>query len=277
MPIVNPSITKEILHNHNIYLTKRLGQHFLVDGNILGKIIEAVNLTKDDTVVEVGPGIGTLTEPLAAAAGRVIAIEYDNRFPKILKDALGGSDNIEIIERDAMEVDFESLGAGKLAANLPYNIGTALVAKVLEFAPSIKEITVMLQKEVADRIMAKPGTKDFGAFTVLVHAYADVRMVTEVSRKSFLPPPAVESTVIKLVRLDKPRFGDQTRDFTVFAKKLFTNRRKALRGALKAAGFPASAVSLAETDSDIDFGARAEALKPEELYRIYRALSHSIS
>lgn len=277
MPIVNPSTTKDILHANNIYLTKRLGQHFLIDGNILGKIIEAANLSKDDTVVEIGPGIGTLTEALAETAGRVIAIEYDRRFPEILQDTLGCLDNIEIIERDAMDVDFQTLGANKLAANLPYNIGTAAVAKILESAPAIKEITVMLQREVAARIIASPGNKDYGALTILVHSYADARLVTEVKKSSFLPPPAVDSTVIKLTRLAEPRFGADTQGFTWFVKRLFTNRRKALRGALKAAGYTSPHVSLAENDSDLDFGARAEALKPEELYRIYRALSRSSS
>lgn len=277
MPIVNPSTTKDILHEHNIYLTKKLGQHFLVDGNILGKIVEAADLTKDDVVAEVGPGIGTLTEALSDAAGRVIAVEYDRRFPEILKDTLGGRDNIDIVQMDAMDVDFEALGANKLVANLPYNIGTPLIARILETAPAIREMTVMLQKEVAERITASPGSKDFGSLTILVHCYADAASVVEVKRKSFLPPPAVDSTVIKLTRLAEPRFGEDTQGFTWFSKRLFTNRRKALRGALKAAGYSSHHVSLAENDSDLDFGARAEALKPEQLYEIYRALNRSTS
>jgi 16S rRNA (adenine1518-N6/adenine1519-N6)-dimethyltransferase len=277
VPVINPSTTKDILHKHDIYLTKRLGQHFLIDGNILNKILEAAALTKDDVVAEVGPGIGTLTQPLAAAAGRVLAVEYDKRFPAILKETLGSPDNVEIIVSDAMDVDFESLGANKLVSNLPYNIGTPLLAKILEDAPAIKEMTVMLQKEVAARITAEPRTKDYGALTILVHCYADAITVTEVKRKSFLPPPAVDSTVIKLTRLDQPRYGAETQGFTWFVKRLFNNRRKALRGALKAAGYTAPHVSLAENDSDLDFGARAEALKPEQLYEIYRALSRSTS
>lgn len=275
--IVNPSVTKDILHTHNIYLTKRLGQHFLVDGNILEKIIEAADLSKEDAVVEIGPGIGTLTEALAAAAGRVVAIEYDRRFPGILKETLRCAENVKIIETDAMVVDFQALGANKMTANLPYNIGTALVARVLESAPAIKEITVMLQKEVAERITAEPCTKEYGALTILVYGYADAKVVTQVKRKSFLPPPEIDSTVIKLTRLSEPRFGRDTHGFAVFAKRLFNNRRKALRGALKAAGFTAKSISMAENDSDIDFGARAEALKPEQLYQLYRALTFSIS
>lgn len=277
MPIVNPGETKEILHNHDIYLTKRLGQHFLIDGHVLNKIIDAASLTKDDVVVEVGPGIGTLTQALAAVAGRVIAVEYDKRFPAILKETLDDPANLEIIESDAMDVDFESLGANKLVSNLPYNIGTPLIAKILETAPAIREMTVMLQREVAERILSLPGTKDFGALTILAYSYADTSLVTEVKRKSFLPPPAVDSTVIKLTRLAEPRFGPDTQGFTWFCKRLFNNRRKALRGALKAAGFESHQVSLAENDSDLDFAARAEALKPEQLYEIYRALSRSTS
>lgn len=275
MPIVNPSETKEILRQQNIRLTKKLGQHFLVDAHILDKIIAAAGLSAKDTVLEIGPGIGALTEALAAGAGRVIALEYDRRFISILRKTLAGKENVEIIEADAMDVDFSSLGANVMVSNLPYSIGTAALVKVLEEAPGITRIIVMLQKEVANRIMAEPGRKDYGVLAITVGCYASARIIAQVKMNSFLPPPEVESTLVELTRLSAPAFGNDTAGFILFTKDVFASRRKTVKTALTIGrnGISGKQAAAVIAEAGIDATARAETLPPDDLFRLFRALS----
>jgi 16S rRNA (adenine1518-N6/adenine1519-N6)-dimethyltransferase len=273
MPIVNPSETKRILNKHNIHLTKRLGQHYLIDGNVLAKEIDAADLTKQNNVVEVGPGIGTLTEALAARAGRVIAVEFDSRIPPILRDTLAAFDNVEVVEQDAMTVDYGRLGVDSLVSNLPYNIGTALIAKVLIEAPNIRRLTVMIQKEVAARLVAAPGAKDYGVLAITVGCFAAARMVADVKRTSFLPPPDVDSSIVTIDRLAEPLFGKETAAFLAFVKTVFGMRRKTLGAVLARSGHEAAAISRALSESGVPAQARAETLSARQLYRIYAGLS----
>lgn len=272
MPIINPSETTAILKRHDIHLTKRLGQHFLVDGNVLAKELEAAAITKDDVVVEIGPGIGTLTEALAARAGRVIAIEFDRRFPPILRETLAESGNVEIIEADAMAVDFAALPANCLVANLPYNIGTALIVKVLTGAPNIARLAVMVQKEVAARLVAAPGSKDYGVLAVTIACYAIASLTGNVKRTSFLPPPEVDSAIVALTRLSEPLFGLETPAFIEFVKTVFAMRRKTLAAVLVRSGFSPPAIQDALARAGVPDRARAETLPPDQLYRIYSGL-----
>jgi 16S rRNA (adenine1518-N6/adenine1519-N6)-dimethyltransferase len=272
--IVNPSTTKAILKKHNIHLTKKLGQHFLVDGNVLDKEIAAAGLTSKDIVLEIGPGIGTLTEALADKAGRVIAMEYDGRFVRILKETLPGKDNVEIVRGDAMKGDLESLGANVMVSNLPYNIGTAVLARVLQEVPRITRMVVMLQKEVVNRLVAGPGSKDYGVLAITVHCYAGASVFAEVKRKSFMPPPDVDSAIAVLERHPEPLFGTATPAFIGFVKNLFVARRKTVKKALTIGdnGVSAAAAAAAIAKSGLDPVARAETLSVEELFRLFGAL-----
>jgi 16S rRNA (adenine1518-N6/adenine1519-N6)-dimethyltransferase len=274
VPIVNPSVTKAILKKHDIHLTKKLGQHFLVDGNVLEKEITAAELTSKDIVLEIGPGLGTLTEVLAEHANRVVAVEYDSRFIRILAETLRNRDNVEIVRGDAMKADLESLGANVMVSNLPYNIGTAVLARVLQEVPGITRMVVMLQKEVVNRLVAGPGSKDYGVLAITVHCYASARVAAEVKRKSFMPPPDVDSAIAILERRPEPLFGPATPGFIGFVKNLFAARRKTVKTALTigANGVSKAAAAAAVAKSGLDPAARAETLSVEKLFRLFGAL-----
>ncbi len=273
MPIVNASETRAILKKHNIHLTKRLGQHFLTDGNILKREIDAAVLSPHDTVIEIGPGIGTLTEALVEQAGQVIAIEFDPRFLPILKETLGEASSLMVVEADAMRVDLASFGANKLVANLPYNIGSAVITKVLEEVPGLKRLVVMVQKEVAARLVSGPGSKDYGVLAITVAAYATARSIAEVKRTSFLPAPDVDSSLVVLDRLEKPRFGEDTPGFIDFVKELFVSRRKTVRAALTVGrqGLTAHVAETIVAEAGLTPSTRAETLSPEDLFLIFAA------
>lgn len=286
--IVHPSKTKEILRKYNIRLTKRLGQHFLVDENILKKEVEAAQLTSRDTVLEIGPGIGTLTEGLASKAKRVIAVELDRKFITILKETLALYPNIHIVEGDALRLDLWSLlGAGapntyKLVSNLPYNIASPAIVKVLEECSSINLMVVMVQREIAERMLARAGEEDYGVFSLKVQYHADVVKISEVSRHVFLPPPRVDSTIVRLTRLRKPRVSvDNETAFFQLIQAIFQQRRKMLRAALVGAkDLPYSVSQIAAALRSLESGgfrvtSRAELLNLSDLALIYKTLQKS--
>lgn len=273
MPIVNPSETIKILRKHNIHLTKKLGQHFLIDANILAKQIDAANLAKTDVVLEIGPGIGTLTEALAGQAKRVVAVEYDRRFVDVLKETMVGLDNVTVVEADAMSVDLECLGANTLVSNLPYSIGTAVLTKVLTEAPAISRLVVMLQKEVVSRLTAAPGVKDYGVLAITTGCYATPKLITEVKRNSFLPPPEVDSAIVAVNRQPEPLFGAETPDFLEFVKGLFVSRRKTIKTALTLGrkGLSSQTAESVVTQAGLSPSVRAETLSAHELFRLFIA------
>ncbi len=274
MPIVNPSDTKAILKRYDIHLSKRLGQHFLIDANILAKEIAAANLTLNDTVLEIGPGIGTLTEALARKAGRVVAVEYDKRFISVLEGTLAGRDNVEIVRADAMEADLSAFGANVMVSNLPYNVGTAVIARILQDVPSITRLVVMLQKEVVNRLVAGPGSKDYGVLAITAGCYANVSVVSEAKRNSFLPPPDVDSSIATIERRPQPLFGPATPAFIAFVKRLFAARRKTVKTALTIgdnALAPAEATDIV-LKSGLEPTVRAETMAPNELFLLYDLL-----
>ncbi|HDP70268.1 MAG TPA: 16S rRNA (adenine(1518)-N(6)/adenine(1519)-N(6))-dimethyltransferase RsmA [Actinobacteria bacterium] len=235
MPIVNPTKTIEILKKNGIRTAKSLGQHFLVDGNILKKIIAASNLTKDDVVLEIGAGIGTLTEALLEGAGEVLAVEYDSKFFPILEENFKAAENFHLVRADALKIapDHLPFKPNKVVSNLPYNIASPLIIKILEEFSGVGELVIMIQKEVAERMVAKPGTKDYGQLTLKVNYYAEPEMLFVVSKNVFLPPPKVSSAVLRLKRLPSYRVQvtNQKLLFNLIST-VFGQRRKMVTNAL---------------------------------------------
>lgn len=244
--------TKNTLRKFNLHPTKSLGQNFLTDASILKRIAEAAQLEKTDLVLEVGPGLGSLTAQLAEAAGAVMAVEIDKRLIPALNENLKSYSNIKIINGDIMQLDVENelaaafaSNAGgfepaalKIVANLPYYITTPVIMKLLESGIKAKTMVFMVQKEVADRMRAKPGGKDYGALSVAVQYYSRPSAVMEVPPHSFIPQPGVDSTVIRLDLYEKPpvTLRDQDLFFRV-VKAAFGQRRKTLVNALHNAGY----------------------------------------
>lgn len=238
-PIATYARTREILQQHQLMAKKGFGQNFLVDPHVMGKIINAANLSKDDTVIEVGPGIGGLTELLAQNAGHVIAYEIDGKMIPVLEENLTEYRNVEIFNRDFLTVDIQSLpvspnGRINFCANLPYYITTPIIMNILESGVKA-DMVFMVQKEVGERMKAKPGTKDYGSLSLAVSFYADVSIVANVPRNCFIPRPNVDSAVIKITAIDKPRVevSDSGLMFRII-KAAFATRRKTLLNCLTA-------------------------------------------
>ena len=233
--------TKYILKKYHIVASKSLGQNFLINNNIVEEIVSSANIGKEDLVIEIGPGIGTLTHQLLENAGKVIAIELDDRMIPILEDRFHLYSNFKLLHDDVLKVNLhsvieenqEDLKSVKIVANLPYYITTPILMKLLEEALPIDSITVMVQKEVAERVVAQPGSRETGAITYSVHYYAEPKDVIFVPKESFLPAPEVNSEVIQLVIRKEPiiRLKDKNLFFTVI-KASFAQRRKTLLNGL---------------------------------------------
>lgn len=236
----NPSYTAEVIKKYEFHFQKRFGQNFLVDANILKKICEAADIGKEDLVIEIGPGIGSLTQCLAEEAGLVLAIEIDKKLIPILEETLSGCGNVELINEDVLKTDLAKLigqyGEGrriKLVANLPYYITTPIIMGILEKRLPIESITIMIQKEVAQRMQAEPGSKDYGALSLAVQYYAKTRLITVVPPGCFMPKPKVASAVIRLDLDPKPRLRAKDEDFLFrLIRASFQKRRKTLQNAL---------------------------------------------
>lgn len=227
--------TMFILKKYNISANKSLGQNFLIDDNVIENIVESANIAKDDLVIEIGPGLGTLTARLLEKAKKVIAIELDNRMINILNDRFSLYENFELINEDVLKVDLRKLilenkaQKVKVVANLPYYITTPIIMKLLEDKLEIESITVMVQKEVAKRLTAEPGDKLSGAITYSVNYYCDPEEVVTVPNSSFIPEPEVESEVIKLkLRKEPPVQIKNEEIFFKLIKASFMQRRKTL-------------------------------------------------
>ena len=236
----NPKGTIEILKKYNFNFQKRFGQNFLIDSNILAKIVESAEVTKEDFVLEIGPGIGTMTLYLAESAREVVAVEIDKSLIPILGDTLSSYDNVTVINEDILKVDIERLvqekNQGKpikVVANLPYYITTPIIMGLFESHVPLKSITIMVQKEVADRMQVGPGTKDYGALSLAVQYYARPEVIAYVSPACFIPKPNVGSAVIRLDRYEKPPVETEDEAF-LFAviKAAFNQRRKTLANGL---------------------------------------------
>ena len=280
----NPQNTIEILKKYNFTFQKKFGQNFLIDTHVLDKIIAAAESTKDDFVLEIGPGIGTMTQYLAQAAGKVAAVEIDKALIPILGDTLSAYDNVMIINEDVLKVDIQKLveeeNGGrpvKVVANLPYYITTPIIMGLFEKHVPIESITVMVQKEVADRMQVGPGTKDYGALSLAVQYYASPYIVANVPPNCFMPRPKVGSAVIRLTTYDNPpvEVDDEKLMFRII-RASFNQRRKTLANGLKnAADLDIPKELIAESIESLGHGpsVRGEALTLEE----FAALSNYIS
>ncbi|WCK54620.1 16S rRNA (adenine(1518)-N(6)/adenine(1519)-N(6))-dimethyltransferase RsmA [Aneurinibacillus sp. Ricciae_BoGa-3] len=234
--IATPTRTREILKKYGFTFKKSLGQNFLVDLNILDKIVQAAELTPEKGAIEIGPGIGALTERLAREAGKVVAIEIDQRLLPILKDTLSPYPHAEVVHGDVLEMDLASLIQDKfdgrrvsVVANLPYYVTSPILMKLLEERLPLENIVVMIQKEVAERLAASPGSKAYGALTVLAQFYAESDIVTVVPHSVFIPQPNVDSAVLRLRIREKPAVDvDSEAMFYRVVKASFGQRRKTL-------------------------------------------------
>ncbi|MCH5280914.1 MAG: 16S rRNA (adenine(1518)-N(6)/adenine(1519)-N(6))-dimethyltransferase RsmA [Lachnospiraceae bacterium] len=239
-----PSNTVAVLQKHQFQFQKKYGQNFLIDSNVLQKIVDAAQIDKEDCVLEIGPGIGTMTQYLAEQAGKVIAVEIDKNLIPILKDTLSAYDNVTLLCGDILKTDIQGLcdtyNEGKplkVVANLPYYITTPIIMGLFESGVPLSSITIMVQKEVADRMRVGPGTKDYGALSLAVQYYAKPEIVAQVSPDCFIPKPNVGSAVIKLTRYETPPVSvkDEKRMFSLI-RAAFNQRRKTLVNALSNAG-----------------------------------------
>lgn len=254
---------------------KRFGQHFLTDQRALDRIVDTLDPAAADTVVEIGPGRGALTDRLVPRCGRLLAVEIDRDLVRHLRERYEGAATVEVVEGDALEVDWAAM-VGKdylLAGNLPYYITTPLLFRVLE-SPRPRRAVLLVQREVADRLTAAPGDEDYGAMTVNVQASSDVKLVSRVSAGSFHPKPAVDSAIICLTPLAEPLVGPGEADaFRRFVQAAFGMRRKQLIRVLRElTGLDATVVGDLLMGLDLDGTARPETLSPPEFVALHRAI-----
>jgi len=260
-----------LLRKHGIRPRKRLGQNFLCDPNILEKIVRIAEVRDTDTVVEIGSGIGVLTALLAARAGRVIAVEVDRRLVEVLQAELGGVPNVTIVHADVLEYDFASARPGegrvRVVGNVPYSLSSPIVLRLLEYRASIDRAVLMLQREVAERLAAPPGTRDYGPLSVTVALYTQAHLEMRVPASCFVPRPDVESRVIRLDMRASPLCRVDDADiFRAVVRGGFARRRKTLLNSLKHSGLPVDAESIPAIleELGIDGTRRAETLTVQE-------------
>jgi 16S rRNA (adenine1518-N6/adenine1519-N6)-dimethyltransferase len=282
--LARPSVVAELLERHGIRLSKSLGQHFLVDGNVLDQLLKAADLQPGDTALEIGPGIGTLTEELCDRAGRVVAIEMDRRLLAILDDTLGARKNLELVEGDAMRLDlgrfFEEEENVKVVSNLPYNIATPLIILLLRELPQAQSMTVTVQRELADRYLASPGNPAYGGVSVKIRFLADVSRMTQVPPTVFFPPPRVDSSIIRIERSKAPVTEPELDAFFHFLNAAFSTRRKMLINALSGGRDPyceRQVVVEALRSAGCSPSSRAEELSGQELLSIFNRLMSTMS
>lgn len=270
--IATPAVTQHILHRFKLRADKKLGQNFLIDPHVVQQIVEAAELKAEDTVLEVGPGIGTLTQGLAESGANVVAVELDKRLLPVLDKTLDGYDNVHIVNGDILKVDImDEVGHKefKCCANLPYYITTPIIFAILEKKLPMERLVVMVQKEVAERMAAKPGGKDYGALSVAIQYYTEPRIACIVPPMSFVPSPAVESAVIVCQRREEPAVEVEDEDlFFKVVKAAFSLRRKMLSNSLKNMGISAAQCSTWLTLAGIDGKRRAETLSLAEFAQL---------
>ena len=268
MDIKNYS-TQEIVKKYNFKFSKSLGQNFLHDESILDSIVEGADVCKDDLVIEIGPGVGSLTAKLLQKAAEVVSIELDNDLIPILENELSQEENFTLIHDDALKVDFKEIikdhKSVKLVANLPYYVTTPIIVKLLKEQYNFKSLTIMIQKEVAERIDAEPNCKEYGSLSLLVQYYCNTKIIKRVSPGAFIPQPKVDSIVIRLDRLEKPRV-DVTDEDLMFKiiRNAFNMRRKTLLNGVKFLNMKKEDILKAFENASIDPKRRGETLSLEE-------------
>lgn len=280
----NPQETIAVLQKYDFVFQKKFGQNFLIDTHVLDKIVSAAEITKEDVVLEIGPGIGTLTQYLAYQAKEVIAVEIDKALIPILQDTLSAYDNVTILNEDILKVDINRLVEEKnqgrpikVVANLPYYITTPIIMGLFESHVPVASITVMVQKEVADRMQVGPGTKDYGALSLAVQYYAEPYIVANVPQNCFMPRPKIGSAVIRLTRHKQPPVNvkDEKLMFRLI-RASFNQRRKTLANGLKndsSLNYTKETVERAIADCGFSPTIRGEALTLDEFARLANYLS----
>jgi 16S rRNA (adenine1518-N6/adenine1519-N6)-dimethyltransferase len=273
---------RKILREHGIRPLKRLGQSFLEDINVINKIISISNIQENDTVVEIGAGVGIMTELIAEKVRKVIALDIDPRMVGILRERLAGYHQVDVIRGDVLKYDFSSVGHEllsrkiKVIGNIPYNISSQILFHLLAYRQHISSMILMFQKELADRLIASPGTKEYGIPTVLVSMYTECFREMVIPRSCFYPEPKVTSTVMKIIIREKPLMDLNDHDFFVKIVKIaFSKRRKTLLNNLRSSpllGYSEREFVTALKKSGIDGVRRGETLTAEELGKLSNAL-----
>ena len=261
--------TEFILKKYGLRANKKLGQNFLINEEIINQIIEKANVNKNDTIIEIGPGLGSLTAKLLENANKVIAIELDSNMSNILKERFCLYDNFELIEKDVLKVDLneivEKYDSVKVVANLPYYITTPIIMKLLEERLKLKSITVMVQKEVGERFCAVPNSKEYGAITISINYYTKPEIIIDVPKENFEPMPEVDSCVIKLdVRKVPPVELKNEKDFFNLIKAGFSQRRKTINNSIASMGISKEKIKNVLEKLGIDSKLRAENLTMEQ-------------
>ncbi|NLL30855.1 MAG: 16S rRNA (adenine(1518)-N(6)/adenine(1519)-N(6))-dimethyltransferase RsmA [Clostridiales bacterium] len=261
--------TAELVKKYNFKFTKSLGQNFLIDDSVPRDIVNGAEVSEEDLVIEIGPGVGTLTAQLLNKAKRVVAIELDDKLIPILQKEIGNNPKFELIHKDALKVNFDEIIGDeekvKLVANLPYYVTTPIIVKLLKDKHKFQSLTIMIQKEVAERINAKPGNKDYGSLSLLVQYYCNTEIIRKVPPQCFIPRPKVDSIVIKLERLKEPRVKVQNEKlFFDIIRNSFNMRRKTLWNGVKNIGLSKEKLELAFERANIDPKRRGETLTIQE-------------
>ena len=275
----NPQRTIEVIKKYEFCFQKKFGQNFLIDGHVLDKIIAGAGVTKDDMVLEIGPGIGTMTQYLAEAAGKVVAVEIDRNLLPILQETLEDYGNVKVIHADVLSLDLEKLvqeeNGGrpiKVVANLPYYITTPIIMALFEQHVPLANVTVMVQKEVAARMKSGPGSKDYGALSLAVQYYAEPYIVANVPCNCFMPRPNVDSAVIRLTRYEEPpvQVKDEKMLFKII-RASFNQRRKTLQNGLNNSSelnFTKDQIAAAIAEAGFSPSVRGEALTLEQFAKL---------
>lgn len=275
--IASPAVTRHILKSFGLHASKRLGQNFLVDGAVVKDIVAAAEIVAGDRVLEIGPGIGTLTQGLLEAGAHVTAVELDKKLPAVLAETLASYDHLHVVPGDILKTDIRALMENqpfKVAANLPYYITTPILLALLEQHLPITHIVTMVQKEVAERMIAAPGSKIYGALSVAVQYHTEPCIVRDVAPRSFIPAPEVASAVIACRKREKPPVEvEDERMFFRVVRAAFGQRRKTLANALLGVGASKTAVRRALEEAGIDAQRRGETLRLAEFAHLANVFS----
>ncbi len=271
MDLTNPTQIKDLLERHNFHFSKTFGQNFLITRQIPEKIAQAAQIDEDTTVLEIGPGIGCLTRCLAKQAKKVVTVEIDDRLIPILSETLGDLDNVQVVHNDILKTDLPALFSGeeKLAvcANLPYNITTPILVYLLESGLKFESVTVMVQKEVAQRFCAVKGSKDYGAITLFLNYYTKPKLLFSVAAGNFLPKPRVDSAVLRLQAIEPPVDTDPKELFKII-RGAFSMRRKTLQNTLASIGIAKESTAAALEAMGLPPSTRGEELDLQQYARL---------
>jgi len=286
MKLYAPSTIKDIRERHGFNFSKNLGQNFLVDKNIIDQIIDESYITEEDLVIEIGPGVGVLTAEAAAVAKKVVAVEIDTSLIPILEETLAVYDNVTVVNKDILKTDLKELieehgtgGGVKIIGNLPYYITTPIIMKILEEDVAVDSITIMMQKEVADRIKAAPGSKIYGALSAAVQYYCTIEQIATAPKEVFVPRPKVDSAVLRLdVRKERPVELLDEKVFFQCIKSGFEQRRKTLLNSLTGtAGLAKDAIREILEDAGIEATRRIETLDLQELADLANSMTKHLN